>query len=302
MVDPNYALQSQQFAQDAANQGRQRSIAYDEMAQRPWLQLPQTMQNQQALNQQSRAQGFRERQAMQQQAMQQRELQMEEAQSSERINSMQMERAVAAEALAWSRELHTTDMLALQRRSADAQTRMIEMQADEAAKKANLPQVPRGLDQETILLMKKSGFKLGMSNGRFEVKMGTPEEQATLRKEAEDYEQRQIKAQEAHIRLMESQAQEKESRAGYYEKGGNPRISESEPRLLLQTQLRAIERELGNKELTPERRAELMTLHNERLDELNSIGEDNHSAGEDLHKSIMDAFNSLKGLETGRGE
>lgn len=302
MVDPNYALQSQQFAQDAANQGRQRSIAYDEMAQRPWLQLPQTMQNQQALNQQSRAQGFRERQAMQQQAMQQRELQMEEAQSSERINSMQMERAVAAEALAWSRELHTTDMLALQRRSADAQTRMIEMQADEAAKKANLPQVPRGLEQEAILLMKKSGFKLDMSNGRFEVKMGTPEEQATLRKEAEDFEQRQIKAQEAHIRLMESQAQENESRAGYYEKGGFPRNGASEKRITLQGQLRELRTQLSRTDLTPEQRAPLQTEYDRKFEEFNSIGDDESSAGEDLHKSIMDAFNSLKGLETGRGE
>ena len=302
MVDPNYALQSQQFAQDAANQGRQRSIAYDEMGQRPWLQLPQTLQNQQALNQQSRAQGFRERQAMQQQAMQQRELQMEEAQSSERINSMQMERAVAAEALAWSRELHTTDMLALQRRSADAQTRMIEMQADEAAKKANLPQVPRGLEQEAILLMKKSGFKLDMSNGRFEVKMGTPEEQATLRKEAEDFEQRQIKAQEAHIRLMESQAQENESRAGYYEKGGFPRNGASEKRITLQGQLRELRTQLSRTDLTPEQRAPLQTEYDRKFEEFNSIGDDESSAGEDLHKSIMDAFNSLKGLETGRGE
>jgi len=302
MVDPNYALQSQQFAQDAANQGRQRSIAYDEMAQRPWLQLPQTMQNQQALNQQSRAQGFREQQAMREYALQQRDMKMQEAISAERINSMQMERAVAAEALAWKQQIDTSDMLANEKELSSLRVRSARLQVEEAEKKASLPQVPRGLEQEAILLMKKSGFKLGMSNGRFEVKMGTPEEQATLRKEAEDYEQRQIKAQEAHTRLMESQAQENESRAGYYEKGGNPRISESEPRLLLQTQLRAIERELGNKELTPERRAELMTLHNERLDELNSIGEDNHSAGEDLHKSIMDAFNSLKGLETGRGE
>lgn len=299
MVDPNYALQSQQFAQDAENQSRQRSIAYDEMGQRPWLQLPQTMQNQQALNQQSRAQGFREQQAMREYALQQRDMKMQEAQSAERINSMQIERAVAAEALGWSRELHTTDMLALQRRSVEAQTRMIELQAEEAARKANLPQVPRGMEQEAMDAIRMSGMDVAYENGRFTVKRLDGADRDRVIQETQARKQRTIAAEEARTKLLESQAQENMSRADYYR--SYPTKASTEPRLLLQAQLRANKDELGRKDLTPEQRASLLDDRDQMMRKLNSMGEGT-SAGEDIMQEMRKAFSQLDKLEVGNGE
>lgn len=302
MVDPNYALQSQQFAQDAENQSRQRSIAYDEMGQRPWLQLPQTMQNQQALNQQSRAQGFREQQAMREYALQQRDMKMQEAQSAERINSMQIERAVAAEALGWSRELHTTDMLALQRRSVEAQTRMIELQAEEAARKANLPQVPRGMEQEAMDAIRMSGMDVAYENGRFTVKRLDGADRDRVIQETQARKQRTIAAEEAHTKLLESQAQENMSRANHYDKGGFPKADVSERRITLQGQLRELRTQLSRRDLTPEQRAPLQTEYDKKFAEFNAIGGGDTTSGEELHNEMVNSFKGAMRLETGRGE
>lgn len=110
--------------------------------------------------------------------MKQQQFELDKATAAEEINTSQIRRAQAVEALAWTKELHTTDMLGLQKRQMSAATeyeeaRLAKMRDDlDRADDVDL----RGLDSEQMASQWAGGVAFDMRGNRVVYRPATAEE------------------------------------------------------------------------------------------------------------------------------
>ena len=155
------AFQSQQFAE----QVEQRRDHYADQMQATWRQLPEGMMNAQ------RMQATRQNMLM---AQQEHQLNMDRG--AQALAMDQLRRQDAADQLQWSRELHTTDMLAINKRMAAAQADMAEMNVMKMRKELDDGVPSNVLSEEKMDSLIVSGAFAEMKNGRYETRPATPEE------------------------------------------------------------------------------------------------------------------------------
>lgn len=96
--------------------------------------------------------------AQQQQMQRQREFQHQQVMDADQLASDQVRRNQAIEELQWTRELHTTEMLASQRRAAVAASNLAVAQAQKAQQELGYG-MPRGAEPWEMIYMEKEGVR-----------------------------------------------------------------------------------------------------------------------------------------------
>lgn len=165
-------FQSQQFAEQV-NQRRDR---YSERKDAAYQQLPQA------------ASQFQQSYLRAQQGNQQmEEHQMQMAQSASKLAGDQLLRQQALEELQWTRELHSTKMIGLQRRDMEAQIALREAQTEKAISDLNGGREYYGMNQNEMDVLIGDHGLIGEGFGKnFRLRKASDEERSAAKKRRDE--------------------------------------------------------------------------------------------------------------------
>lgn len=165
-------FQSQQFAEQV-NQRRDR---YSERKDAAYQQLPQA------------ASQFQQSYLRAQQGNQQmEEHQMQMAQSASKLAGDQLLRQQALEELQWTRELHSTKMIGLQRRDMEAQIALREAQTEKAISDLNGGREYYGMNQNEMDVLIGDHGLMGEGFGKnFRLRKASEEERSAAKKRRDE--------------------------------------------------------------------------------------------------------------------